>query len=86
MIPSTSGPPTAAVALPPRTLRPRFEQPPPLGLYLHLPWCLRKCPYCDFNSHERAGELAAIDRHLGGARGGGHASQCGLSIRNGPPV
>ncbi|KGE04197.1 radical SAM family heme chaperone HemW [Pseudohaliea rubra] len=26
---------------------------PPLGLYVHLPWCERKCPYCDFNSHER---------------------------------
>jgi oxygen-independent coproporphyrinogen-3 oxidase len=26
--------------------------PPPLGLYIHLPWCERKCPYCDFNSHE----------------------------------
>lgn len=25
---------------------------PPLGLYIHLPWCERKCPYCDFNSHE----------------------------------
>jgi oxygen-independent coproporphyrinogen-3 oxidase len=25
---------------------------PPLGLYIHLPWCQRKCPYCDFNSHE----------------------------------
>ncbi|WP_127998992.1 radical SAM family heme chaperone HemW [Piscinibacter defluvii] len=30
---------------------------PPLALYVHLPWCLRKCPYCDFNSHERQGEL-----------------------------
>jgi coproporphyrinogen III oxidase-like Fe-S oxidoreductase len=31
---------------------------PPLALYVHLPWCLKKCPYCDFNSHEqRAGEL-----------------------------
>jgi oxygen-independent coproporphyrinogen-3 oxidase len=27
--------------------------PPPLALYIHLPWCERKCPYCDFNSHER---------------------------------
>ncbi|MBM3397649.1 MAG: oxygen-independent coproporphyrinogen III oxidase-like protein, partial [Betaproteobacteria bacterium] len=29
---------------------------PPLSLYVHLPWCIKKCPYCDFNSHEfRAG-------------------------------
>jgi putative oxygen-independent coproporphyrinogen III oxidase len=31
---------------------------PPLSLYVHLPWCLKKCPYCDFNSHEAAGGLA----------------------------
>jgi oxygen-independent coproporphyrinogen-3 oxidase len=30
---------------------------PPLGLYVHLPWCIRKCPYCDFNSHEKPSEL-----------------------------
>ncbi|MFM7275807.1 MAG: radical SAM protein, partial [Gammaproteobacteria bacterium] len=29
---------------------------PPLGVYVHLPWCERKCPYCDFNSHEPSGE------------------------------
>ncbi|MET1116198.1 MAG: radical SAM family heme chaperone HemW [Comamonas sp.] len=33
---------------------------PPLSLYIHLPWCLKKCPYCDFNSHEwRAGDAQA---------------------------
>jgi oxygen-independent coproporphyrinogen-3 oxidase len=32
---------------------------PPLALYVHLPWCLKKCPYCDFNSHEKNG--AAFD-------------------------
>ena len=30
---------------------------PPLSLYVHLPWCLKKCPYCDFNSHESRGEM-----------------------------
>jgi oxygen-independent coproporphyrinogen-3 oxidase len=31
---------------------------PPLALYVHFPWCVRKCPYCDFNSYALAGELA----------------------------
>ncbi|MCA1854706.1 radical SAM family heme chaperone HemW [Massilia oculi] len=34
---------------------------PPLALYIHFPWCVRKCPYCDFNSHEARGELPEQD-------------------------
>ena len=30
----------------------------PLSLYVHIPWCVQKCPYCDFNSHQQRGELA----------------------------
>ena len=41
--------------------RVRFESLPPLSLYVHLPWCVKKCPYCDFNSHERQGELPFVD-------------------------
>jgi oxygen-independent coproporphyrinogen-3 oxidase len=66
-----SGPPASAIPIAPapadtpvqRTvqhyLRPgtlRLPALPPLALYVHLPWCLRKCPYCDFNSHEHDGE------------------------------
>ena len=35
----------------------RLAELPPLSLYVHIPWCLKKCPYCDFNSHEKRGEL-----------------------------
>lgn len=39
----------------PLLLGPHFTTLPPLGLYVHLPWCVKKCPYCDFNSHEGPG-------------------------------
>lgn len=64
MIPILPATPSAEAATPrdvqhymrPGTLQ--LTALPPLSLYIHLPWCLKKCPYCDFNSHEmRAAEL-----------------------------
>jgi oxygen-independent coproporphyrinogen-3 oxidase len=37
-----------------------FPDLPPLTLYVHLPWCVRKCPYCDFNSYEARGAVADV--------------------------
>ena len=55
--PSLPSSPPSSVAhfLRPGTLQ--LSALPPLALYVHLPWCLKKCPYCDFNSHENKGAL-----------------------------
>jgi oxygen-independent coproporphyrinogen-3 oxidase len=37
---------------------------PPLALYVHLPWCVRKCPYCDFNSHQVPGSGVPEEAYL----------------------
>ncbi|NJD86545.1 MAG: oxygen-independent coproporphyrinogen III oxidase-like protein [Betaproteobacteria bacterium] len=46
------------MALPGRV---RLQALPPLTLYVHIPWCLKKCPYCDFNSHEARGAVPETD-------------------------
>jgi len=52
---------------------------PPLSLYVHLPWCLKKCPYCDFNSHELAPKTPVASPPPEGASGLGRPGAGHLS-------
>jgi putative oxygen-independent coproporphyrinogen III oxidase len=62
-----------------QALGPALPELPPLALYIHIPWCVRKCPYCDFNSHAATpvlpeveyvdALLADLDEELGAVHG-----------------
>ncbi|MGL5949200.1 MAG: radical SAM family heme chaperone HemW [Aeromonas sp.] len=59
-------------------------QLPPLSLYIHIPWCVQKCPYCDFNSHRLTGELpeqAYVDALLDDLAADAHWAQ-GRALRS----
>ncbi len=64
--PSATGEPTARHDIQhymrPGTLQ--LAALPPLSLYVHLPWCLKKCPYCDFNSHEKPNGTLPEQRYV----------------------
>jgi len=49
---------------------PGVRSAPPLSVYVHLPWCVRKCPYCDFNSHAVLGNSHAVPGNSHAAPGG----------------
>jgi oxygen-independent coproporphyrinogen-3 oxidase len=49
--PASISPPSATTRETPGFRAPAPRPPPPLALYIHIPWCVKKCPYCDFNSH-----------------------------------
>jgi oxygen-independent coproporphyrinogen-3 oxidase len=60
----------------------RFSTLPPLALYVHIPWCVRKCPYCDFNSHEMRGGAAAVQGDAPGLDPGLEADYVAALVRD----
>ncbi|WP_308725820.1 radical SAM family heme chaperone HemW [Metapseudomonas otitidis] len=60
MKPDAGSPASHATSDAPEHL-PQGFQLPPLAAYVHIPWCVRKCPYCDFNSHAAGPELPETD-------------------------
>jgi oxygen-independent coproporphyrinogen-3 oxidase len=61
IVPSSAGPASPVKVDFPAHDTPKFAALPPLSLYVHIPWCLKKCPYCDFNSHELREDLPESD-------------------------
>jgi len=63
----------------PLSISPRFGRATALSLYIHIPWCVRKCPYCDFNSHEARTGVAGGGVRRGTGKGSGKrtAPGCG---------
>ena len=62
--PVTSAPPVRDVQQAMRAGSLQLAALPPLSLYVHLPWCLKKCPYCDFNSHEIQPDILPEDTYI----------------------
>jgi putative oxygen-independent coproporphyrinogen III oxidase len=64
ILPAAAEEPGVAADMVARYMRPgtlSLSALPPLALYVHLPWCIRKCPYCDFNSHESRDTVPEAD-------------------------
>lgn len=64
IVPAAAEEPGVAADMVTRYMRPgtlSLSALPPLALYVHLPWCIRKCPYCDFNSHESRDTVPEAD-------------------------
>ena len=64
----------------------RLDALPPLALYVHLPWCLKKCPYCDFNSHEWRSEKGLTGDAMDGGTEGRYLDALRLDLEAALPL